>query len=44
MSATEPTNMKRLRKAMDAEAPKAALICVVSAVRRDTSSPVRALS
>ena len=36
--------MKRLRSAIDAEEPKAALICVVSAVRREMSSPVRALS
>src|ERR1700733_10802537 len=42
--ATAPMNMKRVRKAIDADEPNAALICVVSAVRRDTSSPVRALS
>jgi hypothetical protein len=35
-------NMKRLRKAIEAGA-EAALICVVSAVRRDTGSPVRAV-
>jgi hypothetical protein len=39
-----PMNMKKLRSATDAEAPKADFICVVSAVRRDTSSPTRALS
>ena len=38
------TNMKRLRSAIDADEPKAALNCVVSAVRRETSSPIRALS
>jgi hypothetical protein len=42
--AMAPTNMNRLRKATEAEEPKADFICVVSAVRRDTSSPVRAVS
>ena len=36
--------MKKLRSAIEADEPKAALIWVVSAVRRETSSPVRALS
>ena len=36
--------MKKLRKATEAEAPKAVFICVVSAVSRDTNSPMRALS
>jgi hypothetical protein len=39
-----PTNMNRLRSAIEAEAPKADFICVVSAVRRETSSPVLAVS
>ena len=38
--AIAPTNMKRLRSAIDADEPKVALSWVVSAVRRDTSSPV----
>ena len=42
ISAVAPMNMKRLRKAIEAGA-EAALICVVSAVRRDTGSPVRAV-
>ena len=33
-----------LRRAMDAVAPAALLICVVSAVRREISSPVFAVS
>ncbi len=36
--------MKKLRSATEAEAPKAAFNCVVSAVRRDSNSPIRALS
>ena len=39
-----PTNMKMLRRAIEADEPKAARICVVSAVRRETSSPVFAVS
>ena len=42
--AIAPMNMKKLRSATEADAPKAVFICVVSAVRRDTSSPMRALS
>ena len=37
--AAEPKNSTRLRSAIDTEAPTAALIWVVSAVSRDTSSP-----
>ena len=37
--ATAPTNSTRLRSATEALAPKADLICVVSAVRRETISP-----
>ena len=44
ISAMAPTNMKRLRNRIEAEAPKADFSCVVSAVRRDTSSPTRAES
>jgi hypothetical protein len=33
-----------LRNAIDIEAPTADLICVVSAVSRETISPVRAVS
>ena len=40
----EPRNSTRLRNATDTEVPTALLIWVVSAVRRDTSSPLRALS
>ena len=39
-----PMNMKKLRSAVEAEEPKADFICVVSAVRRDTSSPDWAVS
>ncbi len=38
--ATAPMNMKKLRSAIDADEPKVALSWVVSAVRRETSSPV----
>ncbi len=34
-----PTNMATLRSAIDAEEPTADLICVASAVRRETTSP-----
>ena len=34
-----PMNSTRFRSAIDTEAPTAALICVVSAVSRDSSSP-----
>ena len=44
ISTIAPMNMKRLRSTTEAEAPKAVLSCVVSAVRRDTSSPTRAES
>jgi hypothetical protein len=37
-------NSTRLRSAIDTDAPTADLICVVSAVSRDTSSPERAES
>ncbi len=40
----EPRNSTRLRSATDIDVPTAILICVVSAVRRDTSSPLRELS
>ena len=40
----EPKNSTRLRSAIDTEAPTAALIWVVSAVRRETSSPDFAVS
>ena len=39
-----PRNSIKLRSAIDTEAPTADLICVVSAVSRDTISPVLALS
>ena len=39
-----PTNSTRLRSAIEAEAPTADLICVVSAVSREISSPAFALS
>ena len=39
-----PIPSKVLRRAIDAVAPTADLIWVVSAVRRDTSSPVLAVS
>ena len=42
--AAEPKNSTMLRSAIDIEAPTAALICVVSAVSRDTSSPDLAVS
>ena len=42
--ADAPMNKTTLRKAIDTEAPTADLICVVSAVRRDTSSPLWAVS
>src|ERR1700738_4030009 len=42
--APAPTNSTRLRSATDTEAPTAALICVVSAVRREITSPVLAPS
>ncbi len=40
----EPTNSTRLRSAIDTEAPTAALSWVVSAVSREISSPVLAVS
>ncbi len=40
----EPKKSTRLRSAIDTEAPTADLICVVSAVSRETSSPDRAVS
>ena len=39
-----PTNSTKLRKATDTEEPTAALICVVSAVSREITSPVLASS
>ena len=39
-----PTKRTRLRSAIEALAPTADLICVVSAVSRETSSPERAAS
>ena len=39
-----PTNSTRLRNAIDTEAPTVALICVVSAVNRDNTSPLLAVS
>ena len=42
--AAPPKNSSRLRNAIDTEAPTADLICVVSAVSRETISPVRAVS
>ena len=39
-----PTNSMKLRSAIETEAPTADLICVVSAVSRETSSPLRAES
>ncbi len=42
--AADPKNSTMLRKAIDIEAPTADLICVVSAVSRDTSSPDLAVS
>ena len=42
MSTIEPMTSTMLRSAIEADAPTADLICVVSAVSRDTSSPVRA--
>ena len=42
--ATEPKNSTRLRSAIETDAPTAALIWVVSAVSRDTSSPDFAVS
>jgi hypothetical protein len=39
-----PANSTRLRSAIDADAPKADLICVVSAVSRDAISPTRCVS
>ena len=40
----EPKNSTRLRSATDTEEPTALLICVVSAVSREVSSPVLAVS
>ena len=40
----EPKNSTRLRSATDTEEPTADLICVVSAVSREVSSPVLAVS
>ena len=42
--AAAPKNSTRLRSATDTEAPTAALIWVVSAVSREISSPVLAVS
>ncbi|MGY4353668.1 hypothetical protein ACVW0J_000161 [Bradyrhizobium sp. i1.7.7] len=42
--AAAPKNIMRLRSAIETEAPTADLIWVVSAVSRDTSSPLRAES
>ena len=42
--ADEPTNSTMLRNATETEEPTALLICVVSAVSREVSSPVFALS
>ena len=42
--ATAPKNRKALRRAIEMLTPKADLTCVVSAVSRDTISPLRALS
>ena len=39
-----PMNSIKLRSAIDTDAPTADFICVVSAVSRDTSSPLRAES
>jgi len=39
-----PTNSMKLRSAIETEAPTADLICVVSAVSREISSPERAES
>ncbi len=40
----EPMNSTMLRSATETDEPTALLICVVSAVRREVSSPVLALS
>ena len=40
----DPANSTRLRSATDTDDPTADLICVVSAVSRDVSSPVFAVS
>ena len=42
--ALAPTNSTTLRSATETEVPTAALICVVSAVSRETTSPVLASS
>ena len=42
--AVAPMNSMILRSAIETDAPTADLICVVSAVSRDTSSPLRAES
>lgn len=42
--AAAPKNIIKLRSAIETEAPTEDLIWVVSAVRRDTSSPLRAES
>ena len=42
--AVAPTNSTKLRSAIEMDVPAAALICVVSAVRRETTSPVLASS
>ncbi len=42
--ALAPTNSTRLRSAMETEVPTADLTCVVSAVSREITSPVRASS
>jgi hypothetical protein len=39
-----PANSMKLRKAVEMETTTAALICVVSAVNRDTNSPLLAES
>jgi len=42
--AAPPRKSSKLRNAIETEAPTADLICVVSAVSRETISPVRAVS
>ena len=44
ISAMAPRKRKTLRSAIEALAPKADLICVVSAVSRETISPLRGWS
>jgi hypothetical protein len=42
--AAAPTTRKKLRSAIETLTPKADFTCVVSAVRRETRSPVRVAS